>query len=98
MILLLVSGLAFGAYTSNHWAITQTLAGPRMAGRWTSIQNGIANTSGIIAPLVAGLAVQMTGSSKTAFVVSAVVVLIGALMWGVVVGPVSEVDWSTDSP
>lgn len=94
IIFLFLSCLAFGAYTSNHWAITQTLAGPGMAGRWTSLQNGIGNMSGIAAPVIAGFAVETTGSSKMAFVVSAALVLAGALMWGVVVGPLAEVEWS----
>ncbi len=97
IVLLFLSCIAFGAYTSNHWAITQTLAGPGMAGRWTSLQNGIGNMSGIAAPMIAGFAVQTTGSSKTAFVVSAAVVVAGALMWGLVVGPVSEVNWNAPS-
>jgi ACS family D-galactonate transporter-like MFS transporter len=93
VVLLIVACMAFGTYTSNHWAITQTLAGPLMAGRWTSLQNGIGNISGIIAPWLAGWIVEMSGSSKLAFVISAVIVLTGALMWGLVVGPVQEVPW-----
>ncbi len=92
--LLFAACIGFGTYTSNHWAITQTLAGPFMAGRWTSLQNGIGNISGIVAPLVAGYAVRISGSSKPAFVVSAVIVIAGALMWGLVVGPVQQVAWS----
>lgn len=98
IVLLFTSCIAFGAYTSNHWAITQTLAGPRMAGRWTSVQNGIGNTSGILAPVVAGFAVQMTGSSKVAFVISAAMAVAGALIWGLLVGDVKEVQWQTSSP
>lgn len=92
--LLFAACIAFGTYTSNHWAITQTLAGPLMAGRWTSLQNGIGNVSGIVAPLVAGFAVRITGSSKPAFVLSAAIVIAGALAWGFVVGPVEQVPWS----
>ncbi len=91
--LLFAACIGFGTYTSNLWAITQTLAGPLMAGRWTSLQNGIGNVSGIVAPLVAGFAVRMSGSSKPAFVVSAAIVIAGALAWGVVVGPVKQVPW-----
>jgi MFS transporter, ACS family, D-galactonate transporter len=94
VVLLILACMAFGTYTSNHWAITQTLAGRLMAGRWTSLQNGIGNISGIIAPWLAGWIAETSGSSKLAFVISAVIVLIGALMWGVVVGPVQEVTWS----
>lgn len=92
--LLIAASMAFGVYTSNLWAITQTLAGPLMAGRWTSVQNGIGNVSGILAPLVAGLAVQRSGSSKMAFVVCGVIVIVGALVWAFAVGPAQPVTWS----
>ncbi|MBV9223289.1 MAG: MFS transporter [Acidobacteriaceae bacterium] len=91
--LLLLACMAFGTYTSNHWAITQTLAGPRMAGRWTSLQNGVGNVSGIIAPWLAGTIVALSGSSKLAFAISALIVLAGAAIWGLAVGPVEEVRW-----
>ena len=93
--LLIAACFAFGTYTSNHWAITQTLAGPRMAGRWTSIQNGIGSVSGIVAPWFAGALVNSTGSSRVAFVVSGLIVIAGAFFWGVVVGPIKEMDWET---
>ena len=50
-----------------------------MAGRWTSMQNGIANLAGILAPVVAGLAVRTSGSSKPAFVVTGLIVLVAIL-------------------
>jgi ACS family D-galactonate transporter-like MFS transporter len=91
---LFVSCMAFGTYTSNHWAITQTVAGPIMAGRWTSVQNGIGNYSGIFASWLTGLIVQHTGSFQLAFAVAAAVVVLSAIMWGWVVGPVCEVAWT----
>jgi MFS transporter, ACS family, D-galactonate transporter len=91
--LLILACMAFGTYTSNHWAITQTLAGPLMAGRWTSLQNGIGNLSGIVAPWLAGSIAEASGSSKLAFVISALIAIAGAVVWGVVVGPVEEVRW-----
>lgn len=93
MALLIFACMAFGAYTSNHWAITQTLAGPSMAGRWTSLQNGIGSLAGIIAPSLAGIIVERSGSSKLAFVISALIALTGAVVWGIVVGPVEEISW-----
>jgi MFS family permease len=93
VVFLIVACIAFGSYTSNHWAITQTLAGPLMAGRWTSIQNGIGSLSGVVAPSLAGSIVQSSGSSKLAFLISAVIAIVGAVLWGVVVGPVEEVRW-----
>lgn len=91
--LLAVACVGHGAYASNHWAIAQTLAGKEMAGRWSSLQNGIANFSGIAAPWVAGLIVQRRGSARMAFVVTGVVALIGALSWAFVVRRVEPVNW-----
>jgi MFS family permease len=96
LIFLFISCMAFGTYTSNHWAITQTVAGPIMVGRWTSIQNGIGNYSGIFAAWVTGQIVQRTGSFQLAFAVAGTVVLLAAIMWGWVVGAVREITWSTE--
>ena len=91
--LLLLGCLAFGTYTSNHWAITQTLAGPLVAGRWTSLQNGIGNLSGIAAAWLTGASVERTHSFAPAFAAAAVIALAGACFWGMMVGPVREVKW-----
>ncbi len=91
--LLFLACIAFGSYASNHWATTQTLAGPLAAGRWTSVQNGVGNLAGIAASWLTGLVVDRTGSFHLAFVVAALVVLTGAAMWGLVVGPVKEIEW-----
>jgi len=86
--------IGYGAFASNHWAISQTLAGPAMAGRWTSLQNGVANLSGIAAPWAAGLIVQLSGSSRLAFVVAGAVSLVGAFLWGLLVRRVEPVQWA----
>jgi cyanate permease len=96
--LLLLACVSFGVYVSNHWAIAQTLSGPLAAGRWTSIQNGIGNLSGIVAPWLTGVVVERTGSFHLAFVAAAAVALTGAVLWGFVVGPVREVTWPPVSP
>jgi len=82
-----------GAYASNHWAITQTLAGRVMAGRWSSLQNGVANFSGIVASVLTGWIVQNYGSARMAFTVTGVVALIGGLSWGLLVRRVEPVRW-----
>jgi len=91
-----VACVGYGAFASNHWAITQTLAGTAMAGRWSSLQNGFANLSGIVAPWVTGLIVQINGSSRLAFVITGGVALAGAFFWGLLVQRVEPVHW--DSP
>ncbi len=93
LALLVFSCIGYGAFSSNHWAITQTLAGPAMAGRWSSLQNGVANFSGIAAPWVAGLVLQSQGNSRLAFTVAGSVALVGALAWWFLVRRVEPVDW-----
>ncbi|HEX3572590.1 MAG TPA: MFS transporter [Acidobacteriaceae bacterium] len=89
--------LGFGAYTSNHWAIAQTLAGTSMAGRWSSVQNGIANLSGVVAPWATGLIVQWTGSARMSFVLTGAVALAGAFSWALLIRRVEPVDWGTSA-
>ncbi len=93
MGLMALAAVGQGAYTSNHWAVTQTLAGPEMAGRWSSLQNGFANFSGIAAPWLTGLILQREGSMRLAFTVTGVVTLIGGVTFGLLVRRVEQVDW-----
>lgn len=87
--------IGYGSYASNHWAVSQTLAGPAMAGRWTSIQNGVGNLAGIAAPWVAGAVAQRNGSSRLAFFITGTVALIGAVLWAFLVPRVEQVTWKT---
>jgi MFS transporter, ACS family, D-galactonate transporter len=93
-ILLLLACAAFGVYVSNHWAITQTLAGPLAAGRWTGLQNGIGNLSGIVGAWLTGAVVDRTHSFVLPFAIAGGIALTGAFLWGVVVGPVRGVEWN----
>lgn len=93
LALLMLSCISYGIYVSNHWAITQTLAGPHAAGRWTSLQNGVGNLAGIVASWLTGAVVDRTHSFALAFALAGGVALTGAFLWGVVVGPVRPVEW-----
>jgi ACS family D-galactonate transporter-like MFS transporter len=93
VILLLLGFGAGGMCGSNIWAITQTLAGPRMAGRWTGFQNFVGNLAGIIAPAVTGFVVDFTGHFILAFAIMAVVAMLAALSYFFVIGPVKEIAW-----
>jgi len=81
MALLMLACLSFGMYTSNVFAITQTLAGPRAAGKWTGLQNGVGNLAGVAAPWFTGWVVQKTGEFYLAFLVAAAIVLASAAMF-----------------
>ena len=91
--MLMIAMIFFGMTASNTWAITQTLAGPVAAGRWTGFQNFVGNLAGVIAPTVTGVIVQRTGHFVWAFVVLTVVTLCGCSAWIFLVGPVEPVVW-----
>jgi len=88
-----MAGVFMGISACNIWAMTQTLAGPRMVGRWTGVQNFVGNFAGAVAPKVTGILLDRTGHFYWAFFITAAVVWIGALSWIFVVGPLVEVDW-----
>jgi ACS family D-galactonate transporter-like MFS transporter len=94
MALLFLTCIFFGMWSSNHWALIQTLAGPPAAGKWTGIQNGIGNLAGVVAPAVTGVVVQRTGEFFWAFVVATGVLLAGACFYLFVIGRIEQVDWS----
>jgi ACS family D-galactonate transporter-like MFS transporter len=86
--------ICLGGFSSNHWAYSQRLAGVRASGKWTGFENCLGNFSGVIAPYVSGFTLRATHSFIPAFVVAAVVLLIGAFGFSFVVGNPEEVDWT----
>ncbi len=95
---LMLACISYGVFASSHWAITQTIAGPLAAGKWTGLQNFLANLAGVTAPVVTGLAVEKTGSFVSAFGVAAAVVLVGAAVYLFGLGRVEAIDWQLTRP
>lgn len=93
MVLLTLGYVASGLFSSNHWAITQTLAGPKAAGKWTGLQNGFANLAGVVAPYVTGVIVADGGSFQLAFILAAICLVAGAFSYLFIVGRVEEIHW-----
>jgi MFS family permease len=94
MAFLLVACAFIGMWSSNNWAVTQTLAGPRAAGKWSAVQNGVGNLAGVSAPWFTGWVVGKTGHFYVAFLVAAIVALAGAAMYTIGVGPIKQVDFA----
>lgn len=94
MLLLNLAYVAFGMYASNHWAITQTLAGVAAAGKWSGIQNTIGAMAGVVAPIMTGWIVEATGGFFWAFASAAALAVAGACSYLFIVGPVAPVVWS----
>jgi MFS family permease len=93
-IVMLIIGVTFFAVgASNLWAITQTLAGPQAAGRWTGFQNFFGNLAGVVAPALTGFVVERTGHFYSAVAILMAVAFTGAAAWIFLVGPVEQVVW-----
>ena len=93
-VTMLILGMVFfGVSASNIWAITQTLAGPQAAGRWTGFQNFTGNLAGVVAPAITGLVLNRTGHFYWAFCILTAVALTGTASWVFLIGPVEQVVW-----
>ncbi len=97
MAILIFACICFGMYTSNVFAITQTLAGPAAAGRWTSVQNGIGNLAGVAAPWITGWAVERSGHFFPAFLVATTAVLVSAASFLFGVGRLDPVNFRSQT-
>ena len=96
--LLMLVGVGFGMASANVWAITQTLAGPRVAGRWAGSQNFIGNLSGAVAPALTGVLVDRTGHFFWPFLITGAVAWSGAAVWTFLLGPIEPVVWRSSDP
>jgi MFS family permease len=90
---LFVAAAAFGMWTPTFYAVAQSLAGPRASGKWVGLSNGVANLSGILAPLATGFLVDATGSFYAAFAAAGAMSLLAALTVSILIWRVGAVDW-----
>ena len=97
MELLVAGAFIYGLFSSNLWAITQTLAGPLAAGKWTGLQNCVGNLAGIAAPIVTGFIVEKTGKFYFAFVWVCAILIVGALSYLLIVRKIAPVSWDKQS-
>jgi ACS family D-galactonate transporter-like MFS transporter len=97
VLFLFITCAGAGLCTSNLWAVTQTLAGPLAAGKWSGLQNCAGNFAGFVAPLLTGFVVTRTGHFFWAFAATSAVLLTGAAAWAFVVGRVAPVQWEEKS-
>ena len=87
------AGICIGVNGANCWAVTQTLAGPLVSGRWAGVQNFVGNFAGAGAPALTGYLLDRTGRFYWPFLIAAVVSWVGALSWVLAVGPIKPVEW-----
>jgi MFS family permease len=94
---LFLAATAFGPGTASIYAIGQTLAGPRAAGKWVGLQNCIGNIAGVVAPLITGAVIDVTGKFFWAFAIAGAISIGGIVAWGIIIRRVAPLSW-TPSP
>jgi MFS family permease len=83
-----------GANSPGVFGIPQILAGPRAAGRWVGIQNGIGNFAGVIAPALTGFLVGESQHFTSAFLVAAATSFLGVVGWVLMIPKIAPLEWS----
>ena len=81
IIFAVISLSGLGLATANYWALTQTLMPGAAIGRITGVQNFASNLSGIVAPILTGRLVAMTGSYQAPMQAIALLLLAGILSY-----------------
>jgi ACS family D-galactonate transporter-like MFS transporter len=96
-VILIMSIAFFGQGMTNlGWTVISDVAPKKLIGLTSGIFNFSANLAGIITPLVIGIAFQMTGSFVGPLAYIAVVALIGALAYSIVLGDIHRLEVETD--
>ena len=96
--LLILMFVTMGGWSSNHWALSQTLAGPGTAGKWTGLQNCIGNFAGIFAPWISGYALDKTHNFFAAFAIASGFLLVAVISYWFLVGKPRQVFHLEDAP
>lgn len=74
-----------GVATANYWALTQTVVPGAAIGRIGGLQNTASNLAGVAAPILTGWLIQTTGTYEAPMQAIAVLLVIGALSYAVLV-------------
>ncbi|WP_439546513.1 MFS transporter [Sandarakinorhabdus sp.] len=90
--LIACTGLGYGPVPNLLFVIGQTMAGPASAGRWVGLQTSLGNLSGVIGPVMTGIIVDAAGY-RPAFLMTAAVAALGALVFALAVPRIAPVAW-----
>jgi ACS family D-galactonate transporter-like MFS transporter len=97
IVILIMSIAFFGQGMTNlGWTVVSDIAPKKLIGLTSGIFNFSANMAGIVTPLVIGVAFQWTGTFVGPLAYIAVVALIGAFSYSVILGDIHRLDVVTD--
>ena len=87
--------LVLGFASPGTFAISQICAGPAATARWVGVQNMCGNLAGIAAPAITGLIIGATGHFDRAFLLAALVNVLGLVGWVFVLPRIAPIRWRT---
>jgi MFS family permease len=91
IVLLCLALFSINMASATAWMIANTIVANRRVASFGSIQNFGGYIAGSIAPIVTGFSIQQSGSFSTAFLVSAIVAVVAAMAyWLLLKGPVND--------
>jgi ACS family D-galactonate transporter-like MFS transporter len=97
-VIAIMSVAFFGQGMTNlGWTVVSDIAPKKLIGLTSGIFNFSANLAGIITPLVIGITFDLTGSFVGPLVYIAVVALLGAFSYSVILGDIHRLQVETDS-
>jgi ACS family D-galactonate transporter-like MFS transporter len=95
-VIAIMSVAFFGQGMTNlGWTVVSDIAPKKLIGLTSGIFNFSANLAGIVTPLVIGYAFDMTGSFVGPLAYIAVVALVGAFSYSVILGDIHRLDMET---
>jgi ACS family D-galactonate transporter-like MFS transporter len=95
-VIMVMSIAFFGQGMTNlGWTVISDVAPKKLIGLTSGIFNFSANLAGIVTPVVIGVTFQLTGSFVGPLVYIAVVALIGAFSYSVILGDIHRLDVET---
>ena len=96
-VILIMSIAFFGQGMTNlGWTVVSDIAPKKLIGLTSGIFNFSANLAGIVTPLVIGITFDMTGSFVGPLVYIAVVALLGAFSYSVILGDIHRLQVETE--
>jgi MFS-type transporter involved in bile tolerance (Atg22 family) len=96
VVLLIGAAASFGLFSSNHWALAQTLAGPQAAAKWTGLENCFGNLAGVLAAWLPAVVLQATHEFFYAFLIACGILLVAIFGYWFVVGKTPHVIWANE--
>jgi MFS transporter, ACS family, D-galactonate transporter len=97
LVILIMSIAFFGQGMTNlGWTVVSDIAPKRLVGLTAGIFNFSANVAGIVTPLIIGVTFGLTGSFVGPLIYIAVVALVGAFSYSVILGDIHRLEIATE--